>query len=171
MGSHWPLTVLTPLKKQNKSTIYYNVFFLQIIFYKTGLYSNIDKQTRLCLGTFEYKEADREMYRKLIKKSKQYSTTLHVWISDYFTYSIIICRSLFITVRYVTLRTSQNLTKEKYYQYYMEGTIGVHLTPRGNKRKQKINGRTQKLASVCDIVRMVLRKKNTKKVMSVFVTV
>jgi hypothetical protein len=42
-----------------------------------GLYSNIDKQPRLCLGTFEYKEADREIYRKWITKSKEYSTTLH----------------------------------------------------------------------------------------------
>jgi hypothetical protein len=54
------------------------MFFLQIIFYITGLYSNIDKQTRLCLGTFQYMEADRETYRKWIKKSKQYSATLHV---------------------------------------------------------------------------------------------
>jgi hypothetical protein len=29
-----------------------------------GLYSNIDKQTQLCLGTFGYTEADREIYRK-----------------------------------------------------------------------------------------------------------
>jgi hypothetical protein len=54
------------------------LFFLQIIFYKTGLYSNIDRQTRLCLGTFEYIEADREICRKWITKSKQYSTTFHV---------------------------------------------------------------------------------------------
>jgi hypothetical protein len=43
-----------------------------------GLYSNINKQTRFCLGTFGYIEADREIYRKWITKSKQYSTTLHV---------------------------------------------------------------------------------------------
>jgi hypothetical protein len=30
------------------------MFFLQIIFYNAGLYSNIGKHTRLCLGTFEY---------------------------------------------------------------------------------------------------------------------
>jgi len=66
------------LKKQNKSTVYYNDFFLQIIFYNTGLYSHIDKYTRLCLGTFEYIEADREIYKKWITKSKEYSTTLHV---------------------------------------------------------------------------------------------
>jgi hypothetical protein len=94
--------------------------FFKIIFYNTGFYSNINKQTRLCLETFEYIEADREICRKWITKSKQYSTTLHVSVSDYFTYSIIICRSLFITVRYVTLRTSQNLTNEKNYLYYME---------------------------------------------------
>ena len=29
-----------------------------------GLYSHIDKYTRLCLGTFEYIEADREIYKK-----------------------------------------------------------------------------------------------------------
>jgi hypothetical protein len=83
-----------------------------------GLYTNIDKQTRLCLGIFEYIEAGSEIYRKLITKSKQYSTTLHVWAYDYFTYST----ALFITLRYVTLRTSQNLTKK--YLYYMEGTMG-----------------------------------------------
>jgi hypothetical protein len=83
------------LKKQNKSTVYYNGFFLQIIFYNTGLYSHIDKYTRLCLGTFEYIEADKEIYKKWITKSKEYSTTLHVCVSDYFTYSIIICRSIY----------------------------------------------------------------------------
>ena len=66
------------LKKQNKSTVYYNDFFLQVIFYNTGLYSHIDKYTRLCLETFEYIEADREIYKKWITKSKEYSTTLHV---------------------------------------------------------------------------------------------
>jgi hypothetical protein len=77
-----------------------------------------------CLGTFEYIEADREIYRKWITKSKQYSTTLHVRISDYFTYSIIICRYLFIILRYVTPRTLQKLTKEKNHLYYMKGTVG-----------------------------------------------
>ena len=55
---------MTPFKKNNKSTVYYNDFFLQIIFYNTGLYSHIDKYTRLCLGTFEYIEAEREIYKK-----------------------------------------------------------------------------------------------------------
>jgi hypothetical protein len=78
-----------------------------------GLYSNIDKQTQLCLGTFECIEADRQIYRKCITKSQQYSTTLHPSVSHYFKHSIIICSFLFITVRYVTIRTTQNLTKEK----------------------------------------------------------
>jgi hypothetical protein len=70
---------MTPLeKKQNKITVYYNYFFLQILFYNTGLYSHIDKQTRLCLGTFEYIEAGREIYKKWITKSKEYSTALHL---------------------------------------------------------------------------------------------
>jgi hypothetical protein len=34
---------MTQFKKNNKSTVYYNNFFLQIIFYDTGLYSNIDR--------------------------------------------------------------------------------------------------------------------------------
>jgi hypothetical protein len=102
---------LTPYKKFRIKAQFITMFFSQTIFYNTGLCSNIDKQTRLCLGTFEYTEADREMWRKWITKSKQYSTTLHVWVSDYFTHSIITCRSFFITVRYITLRTSQNLTK------------------------------------------------------------
>jgi hypothetical protein len=47
MGSYWP-----HCKIQNKNTVYYYVFFLQIIFYNTGLYSYIDKQTWLCLRDF-----------------------------------------------------------------------------------------------------------------------
>jgi hypothetical protein len=43
-------------------------FSAQIILNNTDLYSNIEKQTGLCLGTFEYIETDREIYRKLIKK-------------------------------------------------------------------------------------------------------
>jgi hypothetical protein len=95
---------------------------------QNGLYSYIDKQTRLCLGTFEYIEADREINRKWITKSKQYSTTLHVWVSDYFTYSI----ALFVTLRYVTVRTAQNLTKEKKNIYI---TRKVLWGPFDTKRK------------------------------------
>jgi hypothetical protein len=69
---------LTVLKKTIKTLFITMFFFPQIIFYNTGLYSNIDKQTRLCLGTFEYIAADREIYRKWITKSKQYSTKLNV---------------------------------------------------------------------------------------------
>jgi hypothetical protein len=56
------------------------MFFLQITFYNTGFYSNIDKQTRLCLGIYGYTrmEVNREIYSKWVTKSKQYSTTLHV---------------------------------------------------------------------------------------------
>src|SRR5215468_3977689 len=100
------------------------MFFLQIIFYNTGLYSNIDKQTQLCLGTFEYIEADREIYRKWTTISRQPSVKLHVRFSDYFTYSI----ALFITLGYVTIRTSQNLRKEK-KSILHGGYYGVHLTP------------------------------------------
>jgi hypothetical protein len=64
-------------KKNNKSSLL-QCFFSPNNILQHGLYSNIDKQTRLCLGTFEYTEADREIYRKWITKSKQYSTTLHV---------------------------------------------------------------------------------------------
>ena len=54
-----------PILKINRSTDYYNELFLQIIFYNTGLYSHINKYTLLCLGTFEYIEADREIYKKM----------------------------------------------------------------------------------------------------------
>jgi len=91
MGSIWPHCK----KKQNINTVYYNVLFLQIILHNTGLYSNINNRHDFVLGTFEYIESDREIYRKYITKCIQYSTTLHVWFSDYFTYSIIICRSNF----------------------------------------------------------------------------
>jgi len=39
------------LRYQNKNTICYNAF-LQIIFYNTGFYSNIEKQKRICLRNF-----------------------------------------------------------------------------------------------------------------------
>jgi hypothetical protein len=68
---------IDPIKNQNKNTVYYNVFSPNNIL-QHGLYSNIDKWTQLCLGTFEYTEAGTEIYRKWITKSKQYSTALHV---------------------------------------------------------------------------------------------
>ena len=43
------------------------------------------------------------------------------------------------------------------YPYYMGGTMGS-FDPSGNKHKYKINGKTQNLANVYDIVRMALRK-------------
>jgi hypothetical protein len=66
MGSIW----LHLKKKRNKSTVYYNYFFLQILLYNTGLYWHIDRQTRLCLGTFEYIEADREIYKNGLQNPK-----------------------------------------------------------------------------------------------------
>jgi hypothetical protein len=60
------------VKKQNKNAVYYNVFFLQIIFHNTGLYSNIDRHD-FVLGNFEHVEADRVLYRKYITKRKQYT--------------------------------------------------------------------------------------------------
>jgi hypothetical protein len=105
MGSYWP-----HLKNGIKAQFITIFSFSPNNILQHGLYSNIDRQTQLCLGTFKYTEADKEIYRKWITKSKQYSTTHHVWVSDYFTHSIIICRYLFITLRYVTLRTLQYLT-------------------------------------------------------------
>jgi hypothetical protein len=54
------------------------IFFSPNNILQLCLYSDINKQTQLCLGTFEYIEADREINRKWITKSKQYSTSLHV---------------------------------------------------------------------------------------------
>jgi hypothetical protein len=67
---------MTPFKKTIKAKFITMIFFSK--YFTTGLYSHIDKYTRLCLGTFEYIEADREIYKKWITKSKEYSTTLHV---------------------------------------------------------------------------------------------
>jgi hypothetical protein len=67
--------ILTPLK--NEITVYYNYFFSPYNILQHGLYTHIDKQTRLCLGTFEYIKADREIYKKCITKSEEYSTTRH----------------------------------------------------------------------------------------------
>jgi len=76
-------------------TVYYNVLFLQIIIHNTGLYSISTNRHYFFLGTLEYIETDREICRKYITKCIQYSTKLHVWIYDYFTYINIICRSNF----------------------------------------------------------------------------
>jgi Na+/phosphate symporter len=142
MGSYW-----LHLKNRLKAQFITIFFSLQIMFYNTDLYSNIDKQTRLWLGTFEYIEADIEIYRQWIIKSKQYST-FHVWVSDYFTCSIIICRSLCITLRYVTLLKSQNLTKEKNYVCYLEITMGSIWPQAEININKKINGKRQKLENV-----------------------
>jgi hypothetical protein len=66
---------------------------------------------------------------------------------------------LFITLRYVTLRTSQNLAIYSIYIYiyiyYMGGTMGS-IWPQAEIKKNK--RKAQKLANVCDIVRKALRK-------------
>jgi len=59
-------------------------------------------------------------------------------------------RRLAIMLRSARHRTSQ---KKKNYLYYMEGTMGSICAP-----GEKINGTTQKLANVCDVVREGLRK-------------
>ena len=56
------------VKKQNTNTVSYNVLFLQIIFHNTGLYSISTNTHDFVLGTFEYIEADREIYRKVLQK-------------------------------------------------------------------------------------------------------
>ena len=66
------------VKKWNINTVYYNVLLLQTIFHNTGLYSNINNRHDFVLGTFEYIEADREIYRKYISKCIQYSAKLNV---------------------------------------------------------------------------------------------
>jgi hypothetical protein len=69
---------IDPFKTARIKVQFITMFFSPNNILQHGLYSNIDKQTRLCLGTFKYIDADREIYRKWIAKSKQYSTTLHV---------------------------------------------------------------------------------------------
>jgi hypothetical protein len=87
---------IDPIKKKSgiKAQLI-KMFFPPNNILQHGLYSNIDKQTRLFLETFKYTEADREIYRKWITESKQYSTKLYVCVSDYFTDSVIICGSNF----------------------------------------------------------------------------
>jgi hypothetical protein len=121
MGSYWLNFLKTKIKAQ-----LITMFFFSKQYFTTRFVPKYRQTDTTLLRNFRiYTEADREIYRKWITKSKQYSTTLHVSVSDYFTHSIIICSSLFITVRYVTLRTSQNLTKQnKNYLYYIEGTVG-----------------------------------------------
>jgi hypothetical protein len=82
----WGQYDLIVKKNLNKNSVYYNVFFLQIIFHNTGLYWNIDRQTdrqtRLCLRKYRiYTEADREIYRKCITKRKKYTRIKkHFWL-------------------------------------------------------------------------------------------
>ena len=65
--------------------------FLQIVFHTQVCIQISTNRYDFVLGTFKYTEANRKIYRKCL----QYSTTHHVWFSDYFTCSIIICRSNF----------------------------------------------------------------------------
>jgi hypothetical protein len=108
---------------QNNSTVYYFPP-LQIIFYNRGLYSNINKQTRLCLGTFEYIEADREIYRKYITNPNnipQHFMCEFLIILHTLSLSVGICLSLYVM-----------LWKKKKIIYI---TWKVHLTPSKNKHK------------------------------------
>ena len=110
---------MTPsVKKQNLNTDYYYVVFLQIIFHNTSLYSISTNKHDFFLGTFEYIEADREIYRKCITKCIHYSKTLHVWFSDYFTYIIIICRSKTFTPGIVCTTFCCALPTQIYCTYY-----------------------------------------------------
>jgi hypothetical protein len=119
---------IDPIKKNRIKAQFITMFFSPNYILQHGLYSNIDKQTRLCLGTFEYIEVHREIYRKWITKSKNYSTTLHVWVSDYFTYSIITYRCKFYSWHWFTYITYVlSMLHERYY--------GVLLTPSRNKHK------------------------------------
>jgi hypothetical protein len=135
-----------PWGHRNKSTVYYNFFFSNNILQHSFLLTYRQIDTTLLRNFRIYRSRQRNI-QKWITKSKQYSTTLHVRVSDYFTYSIIICRYLFITLRYVTLRTSQNLTicilYIYIYIYILHGRYyGVHLTPSGNKNKKRKDTQT-----------------------------
>jgi hypothetical protein len=69
---------IDPILKNGIKAQFITIFFPPNNILQHGLYSHVDKQTGLCLGTFEFIEADREIYRKWITESKQYSTTFHV---------------------------------------------------------------------------------------------
>jgi hypothetical protein len=75
-----------------------------------GLYSNIYKQTQLCLGTFEYTEADREIYRKWITKPNnipQHFMCQFLIILHSVSLSVAVCLSLYVMLRSARHRTSQ----------------------------------------------------------------
>jgi hypothetical protein len=52
------------VKIQNKNTVYYNIFFLQIIFHNTVCTEISTDRHDFVLGYFEYIEVDRETHRK-----------------------------------------------------------------------------------------------------------
>jgi hypothetical protein len=97
-----------PIKKTIKAQLI-TIFFPNNILQHRFVLKHQQTDRQLRLRTFEYIEADKEIHRKWIAKSKQYSTTLHVSVSDYFTYSIIICRSLSL---YVILSSARHKTSQ-----------------------------------------------------------
>jgi hypothetical protein len=91
------------------------MFFSRNNILQHGLYWNIGKQTRLCLGTFEDTEADREIdvYSEWITKSKnipQHFMWEFLIILHIVSLSVDFCLSLYVMLRSARHRTSQKKT-------------------------------------------------------------
>jgi hypothetical protein len=142
-------------KNQNENTVYYNVLFLQIIIHNIGLYWNIDRQRYdFVLGNFEYIQKQTEKYTENVLQSVS-NTQEAKNASD----SSLLCK--FACHYHLSPKCLQYFLWSSFLQtiiYITWRYYGVYLSPSGNKHKQKINRKTQKLANVCDIVWKALRK-------------
>jgi hypothetical protein len=124
MGPYWPWVSLTigsywPHLRNRIKAQFITMFISPNNILQHGLYSNIDRQTRLCLGTFEYTEADTENGLQNPNNIPQHSICQYLTISHTVSLSVALCLSL-----YVMLRSARHRTSQKNKLYYMEGTVG-----------------------------------------------
>jgi hypothetical protein len=133
------------------------MFFLQIIFHNRFVLKYRQTDTHyFVLENFEYIETDREIYRKCITKCKQY-TRSKITLLTHRCYANWLASTIFCPNACST--SFGALVADSYlHVYYIEGTMGSICPQAEIIINKKINGKIQKLANVCDIVRKALRK-------------
>jgi hypothetical protein len=101
-------SILTPFLKNKIKSEFITIIFSPNNILQHCLYSHIDRQTELCLGTFEYIEADREIYRNGLQNPKnipQHFMCQFLIILHAVSLSVALCLSLYVTLRSARHRT------------------------------------------------------------------